>query len=443
MIKRNLPLIIIILLTILAGLGSILKQYYPVVGTVLLVFGILLASWKIVSAEIKNRYFEKNLEAQTKILASKGLGNVYLEMVESELKETGKSKQGIALLRKAHNLDPTDLEAIKKLSIFLALNVSFRGWATSYSLVKTQDDWKLAKQVAEKGLKINPRERILMDALGVLHDVAGDYEVARKWFTKSSKYRTDSYWHLLMATSWGLSGESSKAISEVEQAIKEGAKGWPVELAYGEALTSVGRCEEALYHLKQASQLRGWHPLISFTRLYALEILGRFSLSSIIDALYLTMLLLTLEPRHSLNLILKVNALPVFTLLLAMSKAVWSITSNIKITSKIHYKLFPPDIAAFVRGYTAVERGDIGAAVNFFEICHSICPKSVRVLSNLSICYALLKDRNKTIELINEAIEIEPDNMLLLWNKKQIESGAKLNIRFASKVVDDHIRRMM
>ena len=59
-----------------------------------------------------------------------------------------------------------------------------------------------------------------------------------------------------------------------------------------------------------------------------------------------------------------------------------------------------------------------------------MCPKYVHILINLALCYAFLQNREKAIELIDEALTLEPQNELLLWNKKQVESGTRLRFRW-------------
>lgn len=428
--KNKLLTIIIIIFTIATGLSGIVTQLYSVWGIILSVVGILLAIYLFISIELRQNYLEKMTEAQNMILASKQLGNVYYEMVESDFKKTGHSPKGIDYLKKAYDIDSNNIEVLKRIAGFLALNISSRKWAGESKSKKLQRDWELAKAAAERGLKIDPKERFFMDALGILNDTAGHHKVARKWFKKSSQYRDDPYWHLMMATSWAMSGNYSKQIQEIELAINQGASGWIVNMEYGDALIHSGKCEEGLWHLNQAKRIRGMHPYIIYDKMYALLFLNRFSISIIIDLGYLLTFFISYSPWYSRRQIVWTFHFVIVYILNCISRAIWILTSKSYKFSKFHCKILSPCSCAFQRGCIEMKRVNYNTALNFFTTCYSMCPKYVHVLINLAICYAFLQNREKAIELIDEALTLEPQNELLLWNKKQVESGIRLRFRW-------------
>lgn len=397
---------------------------------------------QIIGNVVKAAALSKILEAQNVLLASSGVGNVYMQIFKSELGQTGKSPNAIDLLKKAYSLNNNNLETITWLSGTLALWLSRTNWVRGKAPENMQNnrDWRLAKEVAERGLRIDPKERRLMDALGILHDTAGDHELAREWFIRSSKWRDDPYWHFLVATSWGMSGKAAKAIGEIEQAIKEGASGWFTDVSYGDALQHGGQPHEALLRLAEARKARGMHPMNSYASMHARATIGCFSLYSIVDWLYLMVFLITTERWHSLGPVMRISFLLLFSTLSAFSRNIWFITCRNRVLAKIHYSVLPPDEVVFLHGTEQIQLGDYEAALNFFKICRSICPKSVQVLGNMAFCYAQLGDREKAIQLTNEALSIEPKNEILLWNRKQYESAVELHPRLDVSKKDFHIQ---
>ena len=434
MINRYLLTIIFVLITIAAGVGSIILEFHQIAGIILIVLGVAAAVFQIIASAMKNAERDQILEVQNTLLASAGVGNVPYKVFESQLQQSGKSKNAINYLKKAYSLNKDDVDVAKWLSSTLALRLAFIGWARGTPLVnmKSNAEWKFAMEVAEHGLKLNPQERMFMDTLGILYDVSGDHELARKWFLQSSKLREDPYWHLLMATSWGMSGNISKGISEIEQAIKEGAKGWVVNSSYGMALEEGGRPSEALYQLAQAKKvigMRGMHYVYRLASLHAQYTLAQFSYNSIIDWSYSMAFLIMTDGWHLLKQVIPITLSLLLSIRFAFSRSLWTITAKNHALAKMHYRLYAPDGPAFFRGCQKLQQKDYTTALNFFQVCLSICPDSVRVLTSLSFCYALLGDRMHAIQVTDRALSIEPNNPLLIWNREQFASAVELRPR--------------
>jgi len=439
MAKKNLPIIIIILLTILGGLGSIIAKVNLTVGIILIVTGIFVAVYRIIASEIVNSALNKQLEAQNILLASKGVGNVYQEIFESEMKRKKRSPSGaIKLLIKAYKLEPDKIEVIEELSSHLALQLSFSQWVTDCepSRMEARADWRFAKDIAEEGLKKKPNSHLLMDALGILNDVKGDHELAREWFLKSSKVRSDPYWRLLMSTSWGLSGRDDKALEEEEQVINQGERSWFLNLHFGNTLVHCGKCDEGIKYLNLAKKIRGMHPTISFDKLFALLNLSRFNISITLDVIYLSIFLTYVESWRSIPRVVRINLMYFFSIINSISRNLWRITSKVRILRNTHFNIYSPCGFAFSNGENMSKKENYKSALNYYTICYSICPKSIGVLINLSFCYGMLGEKEKSIKTIDEGLAIEPQNRILLWNKEQIKSGLKLNPRFDASPKD-------
>ena len=431
--KNHLGIIAIIISTVSGGIGSILAMHNYTLGIVLIIVGIAFGTYKIISDKIRNDVLSQTIETQNMLLASSGAGNVYQEIVESELKQKGESAKGIELLKKAYSIDPNNIEVIKKLSGFLALKLSTSGWANLYSgNMKLNQDWIFAKQLVERGLKINSKERVLMDILGILYDIVGENELARKWFIHSSKYRQDPYWHLLISVSWGMSGNFQKSIKEVELAINKAGHNWLTDLYYGMALEIGGKCEESLKYLDRVQKVKGMHPGVSFFRISARTTLGRFSHICVLDTLYLTFFLLSTQ-RQSLKRVIGINIEFWLCINETFVRKLWSIACKPCLPKRLRNTLPPPGMKAFIQGLSLMKIGDYATAKNFYEICFSICSKYIPTLINLAGCYAALGDRDKAIETIDLGLLIEPSNELLIFKKKQYLSGIKLRTIFLSQ----------
>jgi tetratricopeptide (TPR) repeat protein len=335
--KNSIFLVFVIVGAIVSGIGSIVFEINVVFGIILTVIGLMMAVITIIADNIEKTSLSQMIDIQNKLLASSGAGNVHQEIFNSELKEKGRSPDGIEHLIKAYNLQPNNVEIIKSLSSSLALSLSFSQWATSKEQYIKSNNWVFAKNLAEKGLKISNKEPILMDTMGILCDTAGEHEEARKWFLRSSKFRKDPFWHLLMSTSWGLSGNVTSEIKEIEQVIAVSGHNWFVDMYYGTALVNNGRCKESLSFLRNAQKTRGMHPGISYFRLKAYIILGIFSGIPLLDCIYLIFYLVIFEKWHSIKRIIEALIDYILMIISCISRFFWKgYTINYLLLEHLH-----------------------------------------------------------------------------------------------------------
>ena len=172
---KRIPVITLIISCLASGIGSIITEFSFILGAVLIIIGIVIAIFQIITDNITSSYLTQMIEAQNKLLASSGAGNVYQKMFESELSKKGRSPRAIEHLKNAYSIEPNNLEVIKWLSIILAATLSYSNWAREYPKgIKNNKEWILAKNLAEQGLRMNSKERILMDAQGILFDTVGN-----------------------------------------------------------------------------------------------------------------------------------------------------------------------------------------------------------------------------------------------------------------------------
>jgi len=73
-----------------------------------------------------------------------------------------------------------------------------------------------------------------------------------------------------------------------------------------------------------------------------------------------------------------------------------------------------------------IEAGHYNAAIELFKKCRNIYPKSIDALNNLAVAYELAGNKEKAIEIVDEALIIDPDNEILLHYKKGYESNSKI-----------------
>jgi|GEM_PF-4820977 tetratricopeptide (TPR) repeat protein len=428
MSKSTIYLIVVLTITIIPGLASFVSKFNETLGIVLCSLGILGTIIHTISLELNKRYSEKQIEQQNIILASNGLGNVYQQLFEEELKTKGKSSHAMEYLLKAHKIDPTNIEVIKYLSSLIALRFSFA--RIRNQSIKSDKEWQFAVKIAKTGLKKDSKNFHLMDTLGILNDVAGEHQLARKWFYKSAKYRKDPFWRIMIATSWFMSAEPTKALDEILILVEAGYDHWWVDLNYAMALLLTGEPNESMIYLERAKQKRGWHPSISEYLIDARCFLGKFTIKSFFDLYYLFTLYIFCQPKLAFRLMLKELQMIHNTIVSS------TLVFLNKISNKfIYLQLFYGELYFLVSvpcriGLHYLEQKQYQLAQNFFESCKNIYPKSIPIIISLSAAYALNQNRNKAISLLEYGLLLDPTNKILKWNLNSLHSGATINLVF-------------
>ena len=196
----------------------------------------------------------------------------------------------------------------------------------------------------------------------------GQHENARKWFLRAATNRTDFYWRLLTCTSYGMEGDYLRALSEIEKALAEGAKGYPFNYYHGRCLASIGEFEAAISMFQEAKKERGifyeltvsmqeayyylWHPIKSsrwelLAALYVIRLSKRKALSHMAIATNHFLLPATIRVAKVLEKVAK--RLPILR------------------NSRLAH-LCNPDDPFFTLGISMVERGNHIAAKKLFAI---------------------------------------------------------------------------
>lgn len=414
---------------ILGSVGSIIFGITPMIGSILIITGVLGGIWTFLTSEAKSKQGDYLLDAQAVLLARHGVGNTYAEAVKLELKKTGSSKNAKELLLKALDIEPNNLDALTSLCSILALNVSFSRWTKSSSKEDNiQNIFELAKKLTERGLALAPKSHIFHDARGILYDFEGKHNKARKEFSVSSSLRTDPYWHLLFATSWHMSGEHGKAFSEMEKARDKGAHGWLFDFYYGQALQAVGDYEKALSHLGKTIKQIGWkvEPLHFLSDTH--NSIGNYSKAAKFKGLT-GIAIITLSFEAGLKYLLESMFQLIIGLACNFSKFTWKITRFIPVLRDIQLKLTPPFEPEFSIGCSLIEKKHFTAAEKLFRRSCAAVPEWSETHSNLALCLAMQGKKKEAIESIDRAIGLDPENEAYTWNREQFVNESSLNIK--------------
>lgn len=410
---------------IASGIGGIVSGSYPVIGVWLGVLGLVGTAYDHFANERKNQFVEQFLEAQNQLLARSGIGSPYTKIVKSKLIERGFFKHAIPYLRKALETNPYDVEALELYVYVMSVEFSFREWVKHGTYNPKDKDWLYIYKIAQRGSKKYPENHMFLDAMGILLDVANQHKEARKLFRRSSQLRTDPYWHILIATSYGLSGRPDLALTEIESAIKKGAHGWQIEYIHAASLRSLGHYDNALLHINAAIKGGGKLPLLLKLKEECLFAEGKL-IASGCSKVQLAWSLLLLNTKRSFFLLLGAVGHALIMVLIFISKKSWHITLHIPVVRKYQKKHLSPLEPELTVADQMVRKGHFEQGAKLYNRCRAICHDDISVLMNLALCYAHTGNKEKAIEVIDDALKIDPRNETLLWNREQYSSGVEL-----------------
>ena len=428
------PIVFFSVVLILGGVGSVIFSFAPIIGGLLIFVGVIGSILSLLSSETKNKQGDYLFEAQAILFARQGVGNVYTEAVKVELKKTGSCKNAIQLFLKSLEIEPTNHDARAMICIFLVLNLSSYKWLKISSKMDGDEGMLLlATNLIKGGLQLYPKSHVFHDARGIIYDIEGKHEDARKEFYTSGKLRKDPYQHLLIATSWHMSGNHNNALLEMEKAHKKGANGWLFDFYYGTSLNAIGNYEESLEYLKKTIKHTGLkaEPLHEISDSY--YSIGNFLKASKYKALTGLSIILV-APRTGSKYLIEAFILLLFGIIYNISKILWKITKYIPILRSIQLKVIPPYEPEFSTGNFLMEKKHYLAAENLYLRASKVVPKWGKLHSNLSACSAKQGKKTEAIYHINRAISLEPNNEVYKWNKKQFEKEGEFRIRSINSI---------
>jgi len=259
---------------------------------------------------------------------------------------------------------------------------------------------------------------ILAGGVGGIYDLEGDHEHARTEFRKSGKLRSDPFWHLLMATSWGMSDKHEEGLAEVRRAIEKGAEYGAVDFYYGRALHRVGDYEQATIELNKALRSRKGHVQVMRELVDVYYAQGQFGEAAKYAALC-GIVLLRWFPIPSLRHFGQAIHGILLHLILGLSKRIWPISRRIHILKKLHIRICSPAQPESTLGEMLIKRGHYKFAEKHLQKACEVLPDSARVLTNLSGCLAFQGKRVEAIEKCEMAIRCARDESVLRQLKQQ------------------------
>ncbi len=423
---------IISILLILGGVGSIIFGLYPVIASVLIMLGVIGAVFSYLSSESQNQERDFLIDAQATLLAQHNLGNIYTDALKKELSRTGSVKKSTRFLKKALDVNPNDSDALALLASSISLHLSLlKRLGQRTDSKEFVYKFGYAKTLAQKGIQLYPYNHNFIDVLGILLDTEGKHEDARKQFVKSSRLRNDSYWRLLIATSWHMSGADRKALHEVELAEKEGATGWLFDFYYGRALNRVGNSMQAVDYLKSAYNKSGNKPDILKELSISYYDSGRFFAAAKYDFLS-AMTIIPIYPRSGVRSLLQGIWRVTIGLTCFTSRACWKVTKHVPLIRHLQLRFIPPDEPEFTLGNMQINKGRYEAAEQKFRLSCSIVPNKAGSHLNLALCLALQGRKNEALSECDKAIKLEPKDRRFQHSREQIAAG---NMK---RIVDQH-----
>jgi tetratricopeptide (TPR) repeat protein len=397
---------------LVGGVGGILSGEWPKIGAVMTVVGVLASLWEHYSSEARTQEVDDIFEAGALLLAKTGAGNVYSESARIQLNR-GRTAKAFEHLKKAHNLNPRDPEALASLTAFLAIQLAAEQWIGRGDRPSFRNVISDVKALAKSGLEIAPENHVFHDSLGIILDVEGNHEDARKEFQKSGTLRSDPFWHLLMATSWGMSGQHDQGLAEVRRALEKGANSWTVDFYHGRALNLVGEYDEALVPLNKAIQVRKNHVQILSALADAYYFQGRFGKAAQCAG-RLCFVLLTCK-RFSAALPCAKRAAHHLLLhcVLGFSKRVWPISSCVPFLMRLHLKVCSPAQPEDTLALTLIKRGHYRIAEAHLRAACKTLPHSAHLLANLASCLALQGKKSDALQTCEQALQVTSDKRLI------------------------------
>lgn len=428
------PNLLISFLFILGGIGSILFGIFPIISSIFIILGTFGSLFSLLTSESRNQELDFVIEAQATLLAQHGIGNVYKQAFKKELFKTGSVKSGLRLLEKALDIDPNDIDALSLISSLISLHLSLQQWLgvradSSYF----KNTFSHAKNLATRGVKLYPKNHTFWDTLGILSDIEGKHNKARKHFIRSGKLRNDPYWRLLLATSWHKSGENQKALLELKKAESEKAEGWLFNFYFGRALNSVGNHIEAENYLALAFKERGANPELLYEISQSYYLRGKLFTA----AKYILMLSIRVISIHwvrGFRYFLQAAAYIGIGLACFIAKFCWKINRHIPFFRDFQSKILSPDEPEFTLANLLIEKGNYKEAEYNFRSCCEIIPNKAESHANLALCLALQGLKGEALIECNKSIKLNPQNDFFKHTKQQIESG------YVKRIVDQNGR---
>ncbi len=411
-------------LAIVGGVGGIIFGLHPVLGILLTSAGLLGTIFGIWSSEQQSAENQQQFDTLARLIQTDALPDFPVAVIASKLKRTTSRSGLIKNLLTNLQSQPGDTESLVMLLVCLALDRSFRQWATKSGPIEPFDQVVQLRQLILLALKGPARKHAtLFAAIGILRDVQGKHVIAQRWFRRTGRLRPDPYWRLLLSTSYGMSGNHAEAVRQMEMAIQQGAKGWLVDDYLGRSLLHLGKYEQAAFYLEKAYSVRGNSPQLLGDLQDVHYRLGEFATSARYQFVLSALLFLYFPMEAALHFA-QASVHLLTAILCKASKALWNVSKRIHWLAEIHVKCLPPDELHSTLGEILAAEGHYEMAKVHLEKALAIRADNVCNLVNLGVCWAHLNEFPKAIGLCDQVLKIDPDNLIAKRNRFLYQTGS-------------------
>jgi tetratricopeptide (TPR) repeat protein len=416
--------VLLSILAILGGIGGVIFGLHPVFGLLLIIAGLLGTIWGLWSSGEENAEIDQQFDTLAQLIQTGSIADFPIAVAVAKLKRTTSCRGLIEELVTKLQSHPQDTESAVMLILCLALQQSFRHWATRSDETKPFDQVEHLRTLVVAALKRSGRRHsTFAAAIGILRDLEGKHAAAQRWFRRSGQLRTDPYWRLLLSTSFGMSGRNAESLEQMQIAIQEGAKGWVVDHYLGRSLLHIGQYDQAVVSLQRAYSVRGNSPQLLCDLQDVYYRLGRFASSAKYQFLLSARLCLYFRKQSALHFAQALVHMLVGALFKA-SKILWKVSSRNRCLAQIHARCLPPDQPETTLSEILMSYQHYAMARIHIERALAICPHNVANLINLGGCCARLNDLPKAIALCDQVLAIDPNNLVAKYNKSRYETGS-------------------
>ena len=404
-------------LIILGAYGGVILATHPIIGSILIVGGVVGAIWSIISVELQNRNLQNDMDVYTDLLIKGGIGNIHLERFRNDLRNDGRSSRALEHLTTAYEADPINGEAAAALAAVLTIEISFQN---SVEQKIIPENLQRAKEVTARALTLAPELPSPYSASGIICDLEGKHKEAREWFRKA-RDKGDPLWQIELCISYGMDGRFPEALREIEQAVaKCDSENWLIHYLHGKCLVNVGRYAEALTPLMLAFDLRGLRHELILAISESLYMQGRFLPSAFYSCLE-AVSLWPANKRRGLLLVSQAARSGLIFIITRLSRYLLRLTRNVKPLLKLHYAYLPAPYEPEAQlALMAVKRGHMAAANILLDQAIAIAPDVAVLWGNKATVLAMERKYDEAITAYDRALNYDPGNLAWEHSREQI-----------------------
>jgi len=417
------PNFIIYVCILFGGLAGLVSNAPFFIIAPLVILGTGGSLYSLCKSNTRDQDADYLLEAQAKLFANAGLGNIYTKAFEEKLRKTGSCENASEILTKALEIDPNDKDAMIMLSSIYALDISFRQWADGKRDDTFRKTLSNVKNLAKRGIKLFPNEFSFYESLGMLLDAEGRHQDAQKEFYKSGKLRDDPFWRLPLSTSLLMSGKSDKALDEMKKIVDTGVQSWIVNFYYGRTLFVVGDYKNAEGYLLSAFKMRGFR--IELLQTIEENYYWQAKLYKSVKFAVLKSFIFLSGGRLKKGLLFLAVSFVTFRIAIfgTLSKFLWLFFRKVPWLKNTNFLFTSPEEPEFTIGTTLIEKGYYKAAENLLRKVFEIRPSKGRIYMNLAICLFRQGKKKEALLACDSAIKLDPGNEAFQHNRRTFEFG--------------------